>query len=139
MSAIKELVTSPSIYSKGIYVRFDWRNPNHFLPSHPNTVINQNPYYYLIEKHIGKERFFLKFLKKSAVKPLGDKCISEDLISGYVHTQGLKRAVLQLYCAFAYYCSRVSLEIIDGCCMFDSCGSVAWSEINPDCLRVKKL
>ena len=73
------------------------------------------------------------------MKPLGDKCISEDLIKGYVDTAKVKKAALSLYCAFAYYCQRVSLEIIDGCFMFTSNGDIVWSEINPDCMRVKRL
>ena len=41
-------------YGCGVYIRFDWRNPNHFLRSQPTHLLNSCPYYYLIEKHIGK-------------------------------------------------------------------------------------
>lgn len=88
---------------------------------------------------MGKELFFEKFLRKEHVKPIGDKCISEDLVKDYVNTLKIKKAALSLYCSFSYYCRRVNLEIIDGCFMFNSDGSFAWSEINPDCMRVKKI
>lgn len=102
-------------------------------------MLNQNPYYYTIEKSMGKEAFFRTFLQKSNVKPVGDKCISEDLVKNYVDTSAIKKAVLSLYCSFAYYCRRVNLDIIDGCFMFNSSGTVVWSEINPDCMRVKRI
>jgi len=66
-------------------------------------------------------------LRKEAIIPIGDKCISEDLIKNYVNTQAIKKAALSLYCAFSYYCRKVNLEIIDGCFMFDKEGSVVWS------------
>ena len=38
----------------GIYIRFDWRNPNHIIKNHSEYLLNQNIYYYVIEKSIGK-------------------------------------------------------------------------------------
>lgn len=38
----------------GIYVRFDWRNPNHYLVADPSFALNQDPYYYVVEKYLGK-------------------------------------------------------------------------------------
>lgn len=123
----------------GIYIRFDWRNPNHIVRKYPKYLLNMNLYYYVVEKSIGKEIFFDKFLRKDNLLPIGDKCITEDLIKNYVDTQAIKKAALSLYCTFAYYCRRVNLEIVDGCFMFNKNGSIAWSEINPDCMRVKKI
>ena len=54
----KELVKNAGKLKKGIYVRFDWRNPNHILKQHKGYMLNQNPYYYVIEKAMGKEQFF---------------------------------------------------------------------------------
>ena len=93
----------------GIYIRFDWRNPNHIIKNHSEYLLNQNIYYYVIEKSIGKEIFFDKFLRKENVKPVGDKCITEDLIKNYVNTKAIKKAALSLYCAFSYYCRNVDL------------------------------
>ena len=73
------------------------------------------------------------------IKPIGDKCITEDLIINYTDTKKIKKSVLALYCAFAYYCKQVNLHIVDGCFMFNRDGSVVWSEINPDCMRVKHI
>jgi phosphoribosylaminoimidazole-succinocarboxamide synthase len=72
------------------------------------------------------------------VTPWGDKCITEDLITNYVETSNIKKKVLSLYCCFSYYCKKIGLDIIDGCFMLDSKGETVWSEINPDCMRVKK-
>jgi hypothetical protein len=33
----------------------------------------------------------------------------------------------------------VGLEILDGCMMIDTSCNYIWSEINPDCLRVKSI
>ena len=55
----------------------------------------------------------------------------------YLDTKKVKQAILSLYCAFAYYSGKVGLEIIDGCSMLNNDGSMIWSEINPDCMRVK--
>lgn len=126
-------------YSCGIYVRFDWRNPNHVLKDHPNYLISSQRYYYLVEKFVGKSQFFETFLKHPQVKPMGDKCISEDLIKDYIQTDKIKAAILKLYCAFSYYSEKVGLEILDGCFMLSSDGEVTWSEINPDCMRVKAI
>ena len=48
-------------YVIGPYVRFDWRNPNHISPT-TNLALNSNPFYYLYEQSIGKERFFQQIL-----------------------------------------------------------------------------
>lgn len=138
MEEHKDIVAAGNRYKNGIYVRFDWRNPNHYLKNHPKHILNLYPFYYIVEKALGKEQFFNAFLTLTKVLPLGDKCISEDMISNYMHTGKVKKAVLSLYCAFSYYCKRVGLEIIDGCFMLDSQGDTVWSEINPDCMRVKK-
>lgn len=86
-----------------------------------------DPYYYVIEKCVGKEHFFELFLKGNKIIPMGDKCISEDLLFNYINTKKVKKAVLSLYCTFTYYCQRVGLEIVDGCFMLDTLGSTVWS------------
>ncbi len=45
--------------------------------------------------------------------------------------------MLKLVSTFEYYMERVELRIIDGCFMMDRAGEVFWSEINPDCMRIK--
>lgn len=37
-----------SQYNNGIYIRFDWRNPNH-ISVKTQTDLAENPYYFLIE------------------------------------------------------------------------------------------
>lgn len=102
-------VDEDSKYKQGIYVRFDWRNPNHMVKGLKPTLINLNPFYYIIERYIGKEKFFLTFLKKSSIVPLGDKAISEDILRNYVDTTKIKKFTLSLYCSFTYYCKRIGL------------------------------
>ena len=40
---------------------------------------------------------------------------------------------------FDFYANQVGLEILDGCMMVDVKCKTIWSEINPDCLRVKSI
>lgn len=47
--------------------------------------------------------------------------------------------VIEAYCSFQYYARQVGLQILDGCFMLDKYSNRIWSEINPDCLRVKSL
>jgi hypothetical protein len=51
---------------------------------------------------------------------MGDKCITEDLVSQYVNTSKVKVSVLRVYTTFLYYASRVGLDILDGCMMLDN-------------------
>ena len=46
--------------------------------------------------------------------------------------------MLQLFCTMSYYLAEVKLQLIDGCIMVDDEGTI-WSEINPDCMRVKSI
>lgn len=48
-------------YITGPYVRLDWRNPNHISPT-TNKDLHKNPYYYIYEHNVGKEKFFEKIL-----------------------------------------------------------------------------
>lgn len=139
LSGKPEICGESGVYQGGIYVRFDWRNPNHQYEPHPNKVINLDPYYYVLEKHMGKEEFFTKVLSRPGCKPIGDKCITPDLISSYVNTEKVRELTVEAYCCFQYYAGEVGLEILDGCMMVDVECKTIWSEINPDCLRVKAI
>ena len=44
---------------------------------------------------------------------------------------------MKLYCTLKHYMGKVGLELIDGCFMMDKSGEVFWSEINPDCMRIR--
>ena len=47
--------------------------------------------------------------------------------------------MIAAYCTFQYYAQENGLEILDGCFMIDDQCQYIWSEINPDCLRVKSI
>lgn len=70
---------------------------------------------------------------------MGDKCITEDLISTYTNPNRIKQIAIEAYCTFQYYAHEVGLEVLDGCMMVDNNMEWIWSEINPDCLRVKSI
>jgi phosphoribosylformimino-5-aminoimidazole carboxamide ribonucleotide (ProFAR) isomerase/phosphoribosylaminoimidazole-succinocarboxamide synthase/phosphoribosyl-ATP pyrophosphohydrolase len=132
-----EIVNTDFRYASGQYVRFDWRNPNHLVCLN-NQRINpvESPYYYTIEDHYGKENFFDKFLRQSHVTPLGDKQISEDVISQSTDTKQLKKLVLRTFMTIQAYLNQIGLEVQDACFMSDRYGSILWSEINQDCMRI---
>ena len=88
-------------YDGGIYVRFDWRNPNHIYEPLPESVINLDPYYYVVEKYLGKVVFFDKIL--SNCKAIGDKCITADLIAKYTDTEKIRQFTVEAFCIFDYY------------------------------------
>jgi hypothetical protein len=44
---------------------------------------------------------------------------------------------MKLFCAFQYYLEQLGLEIQDGCLMIDTSGETVYSEVNPDCMRIK--
>lgn len=119
-------------YVGGPYIRFDWRNPNQI--STDGTQLNTNPFYYIFESFIGKEKFFEKYLKHQ--KSWGDKAISEDIIHSIFDTKECKKIILKIYCTIQYYCNQVGLEVKDGCFMIDKYSKYVWSEINPDCMRI---
>lgn len=39
-------------YHRGIYLRFDWRNPNHVTSTKQSA--SDNPFYYILEDYVGK-------------------------------------------------------------------------------------
>ena len=131
------IVLDTGEYMNGIYIRFDWRNPNHIIN---NINVNENPYYYLIETHDGKEAFFTKYLSKTniyGVIPLGDRTINSDILETSVNVSKIKESAIKLFCTIESYLNKVGIEAKDGCFMIDSTGSYFWSEINQDCMRLK--
>lgn len=48
MDLEESIVDKDNKYQSGIYIRFDWRNPNHFIRSFPKYILNLSPYYYII-------------------------------------------------------------------------------------------
>lgn len=125
------------MYSSGVYVRFDWRNPNH-ISVKTRRALSENPHYYTLEEYVGKDRFFEEYIHDAKkCKPFGDKCIYPDLVSGICELPTIRKNVVKLYCTFKHYLDKVGLELIDGCFMLDRTGSVFWSEINPDCMRIR--
>lgn len=79
------------------------------MAAHPGLVLNADPYYYVVEKYFGKELFFKLFLGSNNVTPIGDKCVTEDMLSSYVDTAKLKRNTLRVYTTFLYYSRKVGL------------------------------
>jgi hypothetical protein len=49
------------------------------------------------------------FLTNSSVTPIGDKCITEDVLSSYADTAKLKKNTLRVYATFLYYARKVGL------------------------------
>lgn len=135
----KESGSTDARYTGGPYVRFDWRNPNHIV-TYDNSMRNpvESPWYYIYESKVGKERFFTEFLQKYC-KPLGDKCIPEHLAKREINTETAKRSVLRMFYSISYYLHKMNLEIQDVCFMVDKTGSLFWSEINQDCMRIKPI
>jgi hypothetical protein len=54
IQSIGDIVDVNNCYANGVYIRFDWRNPNHIIKKYPNIVLNEDPFYYVIEKWVGK-------------------------------------------------------------------------------------
>ena len=82
--------------------------------------------------------FFEEYLlDRGKCTPFGDKCVYPDIIGGIIDLDKARLNVVKLYCTFEYYLREVGLEIQDGCFMLDQKAEVFWSEINPDCMRIK--
>ena len=73
------------------------------LLSQPELELNQDHFYYVVEKFFGKEHFFNQFLVNPKIKALGDKVISQDALSNYADISKLKLNALKLYTSFLYY------------------------------------
>lgn len=138
----RSIVFESGEYCNGLYVRFDWRNPNHVIGGSLGPNVNSNPYYYLVEEFEGKEKFFSKYLDKSnqlGITPYGDKTINSDILEGMVNVPKIKEAVVKIYATISSYINKIGIEAKDGCFMIDSEGEYFWSEINQDCMRLKTL
>ena len=110
-------------------------------------------YYYVVEEMFGqrsnlgnlkisggKEIFFKTFLNNpEKVRPFGDKSMNEELLHNVIDTQQTKKTVLKMFLTIQAYFRRVGLEIQDTCFMLNRSGTVLWSEINQDCMRIKAL
>lgn len=123
-------------YKNGPYIRFDWRNPNHIFTNSRNNVTDCI-YYYVLEEYYGKEQFFTTILSNNTeIKPFGDKCVSEDLLHGLIDIDKCRETAIKVYCTIDSYLSKVGLEVKDGCMMLNSDGTMCWSEVNQDCMRI---
>ena len=135
-----KVVMESGEYVNGLYVRFDWRNPNHVIGGAMGSNVNSSPYYYLVETYEGKENFFSKYLSKSnmyEIKSYGDKTINPDLLESMVDVKKIKKSVIKIYSTIESYLNKIGIEAKDGCFMIDSEGKYFWSEINQDCMRLK--
>jgi phosphoribosylaminoimidazole-succinocarboxamide synthase len=134
------MVTDPNVtlptgqYKRGPYVRFDWRNPNHtYKGVDPAT----HPFYHLIEASVGKEVFYKNYLTARA-KPFGDKCVPEELVHGVQAVETSVDWTTRIFFTIQHYLHQIGLEVQDGCIMLDRAGRTMWSEINQDCMRIKR-
>lgn len=141
-----ELVnTETGEYRCGPYVRFDWRNPNHVEPvSRRNPA--DSPYYYLVEETLGKERFFQQYMtpqdasgSKPLFTPVGDTAATSAMLAPVQNIEQTRQTAMRVFLSLQHYLSRCTpaLELQDICMMTDRSGTLVWSEINPDCMRVK--
>lgn len=121
-------------YKRGPYVRFDWRNPNHtYKGINPAT----HPFYHLMEASVGKAVFYDSYLTARA-KPFGDKCVPEELVHGVQAVEASVEWTVRIFFTIQHYLHQIGLELQDGCIMLDSTGRTMWSEINQDCMRIKR-
>ncbi|KAL3417352.1 hypothetical protein PVAG01_11352 [Phlyctema vagabunda] len=134
------MATDPNItlptgqYKRGPYVRFDWRNPNHvYKGANPAT----HPFYYLMEASVGKDVFYDNYLTARA-KPFGDKCVPEELVHGLQAVEPSVDWTTRIFFTIQHYLHQIGLEVQDGCIMLDPTGRTMWSEINQDCMRLKR-
>lgn len=134
------MVTDPNVtlptghYKRGPYVRFDWRNPNHtYKGINPAT----HPFYYLMETSVGKDVFYDNYLTARA-KPFGDKCVPEELVHGVQAVESSMDWTIRIFFTMQHYLHQIGLEVQDGCIMLDPTGRTMWSEINQDCMRLKR-
>jgi phosphoribosylformimino-5-aminoimidazole carboxamide ribonucleotide (ProFAR) isomerase/phosphoribosyl-ATP pyrophosphohydrolase len=129
-------------YVNSLYIRFDWRNPNHVLGGTTGINVNTDPYYYFIETYEGKETFFTKYLSKNnhlEIKPFGDKTVNIDILNKYANVNNIKKSVIKIYSTIESYLNKIGIEAKDGCFMIDCEGKYFWSEINQDCMRLKTV
>ncbi len=137
-----QIVLDSGEYSNSLYIRFDWRNPNHVIGGTSGINPNTNFCYYLIEEYEGKEEFFNKYLSKTntlGIVPFGDKTINPDMLENYANVNKIKESVIKIYSTISSYLNKIGIEAKDGCFMIDSEGKYFWSEINQDCMRLKTI
>ncbi|KAI1827148.1 hypothetical protein F4861DRAFT_494201 [Xylaria intraflava] len=134
------MATDPNVtlptgqYKRGPYVRFDWRNPNHtYKGVNPAT----HPFYHLMEASVGKDVFYDNYLTARA-KPFGDKCVPEELVHGVQAVEASVDWTIRIFFTIQHYLHQIGLEVQDGCIMLDPTGRTMWSEINQDCMRIKR-
>lgn len=121
-------------YRRGPYVRFDWRNPNHtYKGTNPAT----HPFYHLMEASVGKDVFYDEYLTARA-KSFGDKCVPEELVHSVQRVEASLESTIRVFFTIQYYLNQIGLEVQDGCIMLDQAGRSVWSEINQDCMRIKR-
>jgi phosphoribosyl-AMP cyclohydrolase/phosphoribosyl-ATP pyrophosphohydrolase/imidazole glycerol phosphate synthase subunit HisF len=138
----RSIVLENGEYTNSMYIRFDWRNPNHVINGSMGVNVNESDYYYLIEKYEGKQLFFDKYLSKNNdlnITPYGDKTLSSDILENLVNVKKIKESVIKIYSTIESYLNGFGIEAKDGCFMVDSSGECFWSEINQDCMRLKTL
>lgn len=139
---INSIVLENGEYASGLYVRFDWRNPNHVIGGTMGQCVNSSPYYYVVESFDDKEPFFTRYLSKQntlQITPFGDKTVNTDILESYANVGQIKESVIKIYSTIESYLNKIGIEAKDGCFMIDAEGKYFWSEINQDCMRLKTV
>lgn len=132
------LVKPSGEYNNGLYIRTDWRNPNHIYNTSKRAV-TENKYYYPAETIYGKEQFFTDFIKPYCT-PIGDKVIDSNIITDKMQNMSTTRkTTFQIMHTIRSILNKVGLTVLDACFMLDKTGTIFWSEINQDCMRIIAL
>lgn len=126
-------------------VRFDWRNPNHLLPTGakarlldmPHAQIFVNP---LRDAQISEEEIerTLQLMFPHGI-PLGDYALCEDLADKFINTVAAKATVLRAFETLESHFANMGIRFKDVCFMVTLEGTKIFGEVSQDCGRYELI
>jgi ATP phosphoribosyltransferase/thymidylate kinase len=135
----KLIVGERGLYDN-LYVRFDWRNPNHKVISEPidfltdsHAQIFVNP----LRKSGMSDDDIVSFLTKQFPDgiPLGDYPLAEDVADEFIDVHNSKQLVRNAFETLEYHFDKMDIVFKDVCFMPLVDGKKLYGEVSQDCGR----
>lgn len=138
-----KLTSSNDMYPEPI-VRFDWRNPNHILPSDNEKLIDMKHTQIFVNplRESGKTDEEINNILNDMFPhgvPLGDYAMCDSLADRFIDVNKTKLLVTKAFKALSYHFAMINIRFKDVCFMPTTDGKKLYGEVSQDCGRYEAI
>ena len=138
-----KLTKSNDMYPEPI-VRFDWRNPNHLLPSSGEKLIDMKHTQIFVNplRASGKTDEEISEILEAMFPngvPLGDYAMCDELANRFINVEESKKLVRTAFVTLSEHFAKINIRFKDVCFMPTVDGDRLYGEVSQDCGRYEAI